>query len=126
MAEVTLQQVLEALGKATPGRFEVDVYGDVTCNGEDVARIATADEHSLHDANAIALAVNWLRANAERLAEMERDAAQWRAVEKRLRATPPIRTVSGKDVYCVMLPDVPRGAGFQAAGDAAIAESGEG
>lgn len=48
--------------KHTPGPWEVDMYGDVTANGEDVARIATTGECAERDARLIAAAPELLEA----------------------------------------------------------------
>lgn len=62
-----------------------------------------------------------MRGEAEaRVAELEADASFGRAVRTAVSTTPPVRTVSGEDVYAYLFPAVPRDAGFDAAVRAAI------
>ncbi|KGQ19876.1 hypothetical protein LF41_2383 [Lysobacter dokdonensis DS-58] len=44
------------MSKHTPGPWEVDAYGDVIANGEDVARLASECQYQVGDALLIAAA----------------------------------------------------------------------
>lgn len=59
------------MSKHTPGPWVVDVYGDVTANGEDVARIASSYDCAEHDARLIAAAPCMLSAMIEAKDAME-------------------------------------------------------
>lgn len=79
-----LEEVVRLAEKATPGPFVVDGYGDVTANGEDVARIASDGYSAYHDAHLFADAANFIRTHhaeiadmAKRLEAAERDAFKW-------------------------------------------------
>ena len=82
-----LEGVVRLAEKATPGPFVVDDYGDVTANGEDIARIASGGYEAEHDAKLFASAVNFIRAHhaeiadmAKRLEAAERLPAKWRSI----------------------------------------------
>jgi hypothetical protein len=62
-----LEKAVELVEKATPGPWSVDEYGDVEANGEDVARIATGDDHAAADAEIVAAAVNFIREHGSSL-----------------------------------------------------------
>lgn len=80
-----LEGIVRLAEKATPGPFVVDGFGDVTANGEDVARIASDGYSAYHDAHLFADAANFIRARhteiadmAKRLEAAERDAERYR------------------------------------------------
>ena len=84
-----LEGVVRLAEKATPGPFVVDDYGDVTANGEDIARIASGGYEAEHDAKLFASAVNFIRARhteiagmAKRLEAAERDARRYRYLRR--------------------------------------------
>ena len=84
-----LEGVVRLAEKATPGPFVVDDYGDVTANGEDIARIASGGYEAEHDAKLFASAVNFIRTHhaeianmAKRLEAAERDAARYRKLRE--------------------------------------------
>ena len=86
-----LEGVVRLAEKATPGPFVVDDYGDVTANGEDIARIASGGYEAEHDAKLFASAVNFIRAHHAEIADMatrleaaERDAARYRGLRDAL------------------------------------------
>lgn len=77
-----LEGVVRLAEKATPGPFVVDGYGDVTANGEDVARIASDGYSAYHDAHLFADAANFIRAHHAEIADM---AKRLEAADKLLR-----------------------------------------
>lgn len=65
-----LAEVLGHIAGATPGLWEVDYVGDVTCNAEDIARIASAGDHAAADAASIAGAIKFLRDHGAAITQM--------------------------------------------------------
>lgn len=71
----SLAQVQELLGRATPGPWVVDMYNDVTANGEDIARDAGNFGYEENTANIVLIveAVNFLRTHGPALLAMMED-----------------------------------------------------
>lgn len=137
MAEITLTEVLAALEKAAPDwrkhRFGVIRAGEFVKypNGSAQSQIASftsdaGDEQRDFNCDAALLAVNYLRANADRLHENERDAGRYRLLRNAAKVTDftlPRWTVAREEggygqTY--------RGEQLDTAIDAAIASAGEG